>query len=675
MADILNIGVSALNVYKRALSTVGHNISNVNTPGYSRQYVELGANDPTRDGAGYLGNGVHVNTIGRRYDDFLASQVRNAQSASSFQGTLFSYAERINNLLGDPNTGLDSAMQEYFNAMQTVADDPASMAARQEVMSEASTLESRFNQLSQHYDNLRNSVNSDMALKISDANALATSIAEINLAITASQGVGNGKAAPDLLDQRDQLLRDLSTIVGISTAEQSDGAVNVFIGTGQTLVVGGTAFALSVVPNAADGASPDIAVSRGGSGQPQAITSFVTGGELGGLLEFRSDFLDEGQRRLGLTAVGLVEATNQQHALGLDLQGGMGGNLFSSLSFSGENNRNNTGNGTVDITFNPTDLGDLTTHNYQLDFDGTNWTATQLSDNPPAPVVFAPPAYSPASGNTIDGFHLAFTAGTTAWAAGDSFLLKPTVAAAGAINFALTDPRQIAAAAPLRSTEVTDANGNPVNTGSAAITQPQIATTTGIPLGVGLPMGFTFTNNAGGTGNPGFDITNGPAGPNDYILYDPTTADRFGKGFPDGSIPNQFSLFGGLTFEISGVPAVGDQFQVEDNAGGTGDNRNALALAGLQSTLTLSGGTNTFQETYSQLVSDVGSKTRYAEINYNAQEGLLASHEESLFSIAAVNLDEEAADLMRYQQAYQAAAQVINVAGTIFDTLLGAVRR
>ena len=668
MADLLNVGVTALTAYRRSLETAGHNIANVNTDGYSRQRVELSAARPTLEGVGYIGNGVSITGIERVYNEFLTSQVRSAQSATSHQETLFSFAERIDNLLAKPEIGLTSAVQSLFDAVQGMSDDPASIASRQEVLSEANALTDRFHHLYNQYDSLRGSINRELELKVDETNALAQSIADINQAIVAARGASGGFEPADLLDQRDVMLKDLAKLIDVSTLPQDDGAINVFIGKGQSIVIGNRASTLSVTQNPTDSLAPDISISLGSVSQ--SITSYISGGEFGGLLQFRSDFIDQGQNQLGLVAIGLIEATNAQHVLGIDLLSRQGGDLFASHSTQGKSNFNNTGDGTVDITFSSTAIADLTSSDYELVYNGGGmWTMTRLSDG------YAFPAFNQAAPPAMDGFDLSFTAGGTAWAAGDSFLVQPTRDAADNIQFLIDDPNRLAAAGSLRSAELTDANGNPVNTGTATISQADIGSTTGIPLGVGVQMTFQFTNNAGGTGNPGFNITNGPAAPNDYILYDPASSDRFGKTFPDGAIPGQFALFGDLTFEMSGVPAVGDQFLIEDNTGGTADNRSALALGGLQSSFLMLGGTATFQGTYSQLVSSVGSMTHFAEINYRSQEGLLQSHEDSLLSVSGVNLDEEAANLLKFQQAYQAAAQMINISETMFETLMGAVRR
>ena len=664
MASIENIGSGALLAFQRAISTAGHNIANSSTEGYSRQRVGFTTQSPNFYGGSWVGSGVKTSSVSRVYDNFLAGQVRSSQSATSQLETLYSRASRIDNMLAQPESGLDSTLQGFFNSMQKMADAPASVASRQQVLSDSAALVDRFQYLGGRYSELRQEVRQELRDEIGVLNGLADSIAQLNQAIVVGRNSASGSAPNDLLDQRDNLLKELSKRVDLTILEQENGATNVFIGKGQALVMGNSATSLTLTTNPADVRSPDISIkTKAGT---QVVTDQISGGVLGGLMAFRSDYLDAGQNKLGQTAISLISQINLQHNLGVDLLGTQGGDFFQPLTVQGQRNQNNTGAGAVSLAFDDATIGNLTTSDYELfDVGGGNYTLTRLADN----TTTGP--FAGATPPTIDGFNLTITAGSNA---GDTFLIQPTRQASEQISFLIDNPSRLAAAGSLYSGEVTDANGNPVNTGDARMTQPVLGSTTGIPLGT-PDMRFTYTNNAGGTGNPGFDITNGPAAPDDYILYDPTTSDIYGKNFPDGSIGNQFSLFGDLSFEMAGTPAVGDQFDIGNNTNGTSDNRNALSLADIQRERFLAGGSASLQENYSQLVSDVGSRTRHAKVNHQAQDGLLRSNEAALSSLSGVNLDEEAANLVKYQQAYQAAAQVISVSTSLFDTLINAVRR
>ncbi|MES9873201.1 MAG: flagellar hook-associated protein FlgK [Candidatus Sedimenticola sp. 6PFRAG7] len=663
MATIFGIGTSALLSYQRVLSTVGHNVANANTEGYSRQRVNLSTRTADRTPAGWIGNGVDAVSVQRFYDDFIATQMRGAQTATTEMQTLLQHASRLDNLLADPAVGLDPAIQDFFNALQDVSDNPASASSRQVLLAEGESLASRFVYIDRQYDQLRQDIYQEITNSVTQINTLAANIADVNRAIVKARSEINHSEPNDLLDQREMLLNDLSKYVNVQNFLQDDGAMNVIIGTGQPLVVGWENAVLSVSPNAANPTSPDIRLSVDGGASSIIVTDQVSSGELGGLLRFREEYLDEGQSQLGKLAVGLVESINAQHVQGIDLLGQMGGNFYQPITVSGAPNLSNTGSGAVSVSFSAADMANLTSSDYQLVYNGgTSYTLTRLSDGTTT-------AINSAAIPVVDGFQMAITAGA---AIGDSFLLRPTRDAAGEVSLLVSDVNRIAAAGALRGGEVTDASGNPLNTGDASISAISTSSATG--LGSTTTMTLTYSNSVGPLNAPGFTITSTPALATNYIYYNPAT-ESAGKSFPDGTVPGQFDPIGGASFHIKGTPAVGDAFLAEFNSGGTADNSNALALAGLQNDLLMNGGTATFQNVYSQLVSDVGAKTHQAEISFRAQEGLLSSHAQRLAEISGVNLDEEAADLARFQQAYQASAQVIQVANSLFESLLNAVGR
>jgi flagellar hook-associated protein 1 FlgK len=663
MAGLLGIGTSGLAAFQRALTTIGHNVSNSNTEGYSRQRVEFGTREPFLTGAGWVGTGVQATNIVRIYDDFVAGQMRATQSVASEMKALFENASRLDNILADQEVGMDPVIQSFFDSLQVLSDDPSSASARQLVLAEAASMTDRFSYFDAQYDQLRREVNQKLEESIHSVNTIASNIANINQAIVYALGGSDQQPPNDLLDQREQLVNELSELVEVQTFTQANGAMNVLIGTGQPLVIGTDASTLAVTADPEDAGSPEISVQTTYSNQ--IITEQLTGGEIGGLLVFREQFLNQGQNQLGLVAAGLIESINYQHRLGQDLLGQMGGDFFTPINVQAEPSLNNSGSAAVNLTLSATDLADLTGSDYHLEFNGgTSYTLTRLSDNTTTSIDTSLPI------PVIDGFQLTIGAGSVA---GDTFMIRPTRNVAGNISVLIEDTNRIAAAGPLRSAELTDANGNPLNTGDVVLSDLMVNSATGLPYGV--TMSLQFTNDADGLGNPGFTITNGPGAPNDFILYDPSTDYLAGRSYPDIGNPTQFDAFGGISFEIRGTPAVGDTFIIENNTGGTADNRNIIEIAAIQNELTMKGGTTTIQGTYAQLVSDVGARTRQAEANFQSQEGLLSVQKGELSSISGVNLDEEAANLARFQQAYQAAAQVVAVANTLFDTLLGAVRR
>ncbi|WP_428603363.1 flagellar hook-associated protein FlgK [Sedimenticola sp.] len=661
MADLLNIGTSGLLAFQRSLTTTGHNIANSDTEGYSRQRVNVATRIPQLSGVGYLGSGVQVTQVQRLYDEFLATQMRTAQTTASEMESYFDHASRIDNLLADPNIGLDPAIQDFFDAMQVVADDPASISTRQVLISEAGSMVNRYHDLSRQFVDMNTELNQELDDVATEISGLADSIAKVNQSIIEAIGASGGGTPNDLLDQREVLLNDLSKLVGIATVEQDNGALNVFIGKGQALVIDGSHATLSAVNSSADPSQRDIAFTNVSG--TQVITEQLSGGEIAGLLNFRDQILQPAVNQLGLVAIGMTDRVNTQHQQGLDLNGNFGGQFFAPHSVGVLANANNTGGATVTSAY--VDTGNLTASDYELRATtvANQFTMTRLSDGQVTTINTG--GVYPYTTAEIDGITVTISAAATA---GDTFLIQPTRNAANDLTMLITDPRTVAAAGPIRANVSTNSGGGP-NLGSGAITQPDYTNTTNLPLAAPATITLEWSPTAN-LGGPGFTVTGGPGG---TLAYDPTTQSN-GASFT-------FAAYGGMSFTISGTPTSGDRFVIENNTGGVGDNRNALKMSDLQTSNTLLGQTGgaqeiaTFQETYAQLVSDVGSKTHQAEVNFNATDGLRERHKNALLSVSGVNLDEEAADLIKFQQAYQAAAQVITVSNTLFDTLIGAVRR
>ena len=330
MANILNTGISALNAFQRQLATTGHNIANVNTEGYTRQRVDFNALEPQGGDGGYIGSGVEVSSIHRTFDDYLAGRVRDYNASHEEYSIYYERASQVDNVLGDAASGLDQMMQDFFASIQDVANDPTSVPARTVMLNKANLLADRFQSLNGWMDNLRSEVNRDLGAYVDDLNGIAGSLASINQRI---QSVSSNSANPpnDLLDQRDQLIDQLSGYVNVNTSVQDDGSMNVFIGNGQALVVGGTASSLSAVNNPATADKKELVITQPG-GSVVTVTDQVSGGKLGGLLRFRTAVLDSAQNSLGLVAIGLADAFNTQHLLGTDLNGAAGTSFFTTTT-------------------------------------------------------------------------------------------------------------------------------------------------------------------------------------------------------------------------------------------------------------------------------------------------------------------------------------------------------
>ena len=510
------------------------------------------------------------------------------------------------------------------------------------MLSEAESLVDRFQFLDARLTELVNEVRTDINQNITEINSLAQAIADVNASIVTAQGDPGLQPPNDLLDQRDELIRQLSTFVSVETIEQNDGALNVFMGKGQSLVLGQTASTLAVTETYQEHFDITLTTPFASS----IVTDNVSGGSVGGLLRFQDEMLEPARNSLGRLAIGLAETFNQQHNLGLTLDGGFNIDFFNAgtaevISLAGAPNN---------VTSAIVDSSALTNSNYNLTFNGgTSYTLTRLSDNQTTAIDTL--GVSPFTTATVDGFTLTITAGATA---GDQYIVRPTTNGARDIDIALTDPRGIAAAAPLRTATAVDGNGVPTNSGSAEISQVSISSTTGVPLASAITLTFDAGSNQ-------FTISAPPGG---TLAYNPAT-ESGGKSF-------SLATIGNATFTISGTPADGDQFIIENNTNADGDNRNALSLASLQATPTMLGSTASYQDTYGQMIAEVGTQTRQAEVSSIALSALLEQATEARESISGVNLDEEAADMLKYQRAYQASAQMINTADRLFQTLLQA---
>lgn len=628
-SGVFGVAISGLNAAQAGLVTTGHNIANANTPGYHRQSITQSAAPPAFTGAGFLGQGVNVDTVVRSYNQFLESQIVSSEARASYFSAFAAQLGQIDNLLADADAGLSPSMQEFFSAVHDVAAHPASAPSRQALLSRAESLVARFRTMDARFTELGDAANRQVVAAISGINAYASEIANLNERIVMAQNAA-GQPPNDLLDRRDHLVTELGKLAGATVVHPGNGMINVAIGSGQNLVVGSQWVALSATAGLDDPTRIDVGYQQGGSVVPIAPASLQTG-TLGALLNFRDRSLVEAQNMLGLVATGLVHTFNAQHRLGQDLDGLIGGDFFSVPSPLVTPRTSNTGNGVVQATL--ADPAALAASSYRLTYTGANYQLTRLADNTVTTYATLP--------QTVDGINLALASGTPV--AGDSFLVEPVRYAARNIGVVLTGISQIAAAAPIRT-----ATGSQ-NTGAAVISAGEVNAPPPVNANLQQPVTITFTG--AGTFNVSGTGTGNPVG----VVYASGTA----------------ISYNGWTVRISGIPAAGDTFTVGSNTGGVSDSRNMALLAGLQTANTLANGTATYQGAYGQLVSRMGEQTRQSGIAASAQETLRAHTRESQQSLSGVNLDEEAANLIRYQQAYQASSKVIEVASRLFETLLG----
>ena len=626
MADLFGIGLSALLAQQRALATTSNNVANASTPGYTRQRTEFAEQPAEQLGSFFVGTGVTTGQNRRMTDDLMLEQVRTASTGSKRADTVADLATTLDNLLGSDDTGLNATLQSFTNALQGVANDPSSLSARQALLSEASSTVARFQGLDQQMSSISDEIRSRISADADQISALGASIAAVNQQVLAA----GPNPPPDLLDKRDQMLEDLSGLVQVSVSQQSDGTIGVFVGSGQALVLGTTASKLVMTNGNVDPSQPQL-VLRSGSGPDVAITQFISGGELGGLLDFNREMLAPARAEVGRVAIGLANAVNTASHNGMDLDGQLGGDLFSVGGPQTFAAGTNAGTGAVTATIS--DVAALDTANYQLSYDGTTYTLLRTDTGAIVPMTGAGTAGNPFVANGIS------IVVSGAPAAGDQFLIKPLDQAPGSLKVLVTNPGDIAAAAPTRT------SADLGNTGTGAISAGSVIDATNPNLLTTATIQFidatTYSINGAGSFayTPGADID-----------------------------------INGTRVQITGAPAPGDVFTIESNAGGSGDNRNALAMLA-QLGGNVFNGNVTLKTAAASLLADVGAKTAAATSQQSAQSTVLQQTQQRLDSLRGVNLDEEAANMLRYQQLYQAAAQTISVAGTLFSTLLAALQR
>ena len=643
MSSLLSIGKSGLLAAQAGLATTGHNITNANVLGYNRQVVVQGTTPPLQTGDGFIGTGTEVAQIKRIYDDFLNRQLLGAQTNQAQLDTYYNQVSQIDNLLADTTVGLAPALQGFFGGVQNANSNPQSTAARQAMLSAAESLASRFNGISGRLKELQAGVNSGVSASVNEINSFSRRIAELNNTI-AGLSVDPSALPNDLMDQRDALISELNKQIKVTVMPAENNMLNVSFGTGQPLVIGNRSQELATANSPYDPERIVVGYQTQGKFSPLP-DSVLTGGQLGGLIDFRNSGLDVANANLGKVAAGLADAFNDQHKLGIDLDGNLGGNFFKDIhAYVGYDNRNSPSS-TVVVDAVVVDAAKLTTSDYDINYNGTDFIVTRASDG--ATTTIAP--YPQTEPQVIDGVAFSITG-----AAGgpDHFVVRPTYNAAQDFAVELKDRNKIALAAPVSTSIPTS------NTGTGKISAGAVNANYLLP-GNQLAAPVTLTFNGGNlTGFPtAVDVTvNG-------------TTTNYPAGTPVPYTAGAKIAFQGIEFEITGNPANNDKFTISPGSG-VGDARNGVLLAGLQSKNILDDGHATFQAGYAQMVNFVGNKTREVQIAGAAAETTVLQAQAARDSVSGVNLDEEASNLLRYQQAYQASGKVMQVASELFDVLL-----
>ncbi|KRP67420.1 flagellar hook-associated protein FlgK [Pseudomonas orientalis] len=679
--SLLSIGMSGLNAAQGSLSVLSNNIANANTSGYSRQQTTQNANANNPYGGVYIGSGTTLADVRRVYNEFLDAAYQNSTALSNDAKAYASQASAIDKTLSDKTTGMSSVLSAFFTAVQTAAANPSDVSARQVLLTNTQTLSNRFNAISGQLNEQKQSINGQLGTMSDQVNQLTTSIASLNKQITLAQGSASSAPA-NLLDARNEAVRSLNELVGVTTSEKN-GVFSVSTGTGQSLVLGDQSNTISAVSSNSDPSQYTIVLNAGG-GTAIDLGNVLSGGSIGGLLRYRSDALMPAINDLGRIALATADTVNSQLGQGLDLNGDFGSSLFKDINSAAAIAQrsqgamgNSSGSGNLNVSIS--DASKLSTYDYKVTFTSGNNYTVMRSDGK-AMGAFDTNTTPPP---VIEGFTLALD-GKGPMAAGDSFKVSPTANGASAIGTELTDANKIAFAAPLLG------ESSKTNQGTGTFTPPSLtlpidihggADTAQLRTGIehSMPVKMVF-------GKPAADGTQG------YTLND-AQGNSIGTGTIVPGQGNKITvdvpmrdangalLVPAKSFKfdttIGGAPANGDSTTFSFNASGKSDNRNAQALLDLQTKATVgladAGGGVSLVTANSRLVSTVGAKAASANTDTSATGALLKANQDARNSVSQVNLDEEAGDMIKFQQYYTASSQIIKAAQETFSTLINSL--
>ncbi|WP_226099581.1 flagellar hook-associated protein FlgK [Dickeya oryzae] len=635
MSNLINTGMSGLSAAQAALSTVSNNISNQAVAGYSRQNALLAQNNGTTTSAGYIGNGVTVVSINRDYNDFIAKQLRAAQATSSATTSYYDQISKIDNLLSSSSSSLSTSIQDFFKNLQNLTSNSSDSSVRQTVLGKANALVNQFKITDQYLRDMDSNINGELSVTVTQINTYAQQIANINDQIVRLKGANNGAAPNDLLDQRDSLVDSLNKLVGVDVAVQDGDMYNVSLKNGLTLVQGKSFNTLVATTSSTDPTRTTVAYNDAIAGVSEVKESTITGGSLGGLLNFRTSTLDSARNQLGQMALAFTDAFNQQHKAGFDLNNAQGGDFFGVGSSVTLKSAKNTSAAELSSSY----LSDT----YSMQYNGTSWSVTR-SDGTTASSTLS------GSALTFDGFTIDISGSA---ASGDTFSFKVSP---GQSSISQTAPATASAASLTRN----DNNYIKASDYTVKFVGPAASNWSITRLSDGADLSSSATYAAASGSTPAslifdgmkLDITGTPAAKDVFTV----------KGVRDVVV--------GMSVVISDsskIAAAGSS--LTSTGGGVSDNTNAKALLNLQ-TVKVVEGKSSVSQAYASLVGDIGNKTSTAKVTDTSQKNVVSQLTTEQQSVSGVNLDEEYGDLVRYQQYYMANAKVIQTASTIFDSLL-----
>ncbi|MCF4995116.1 flagellar hook-associated protein FlgK [Pseudomonas syringae] len=686
--SLLNIGLSGLSAGQTALMVTGNNIANVDTAGYSRQQTVQNTKGSNQFGNVWVGTGTTLADVRRVYNSYIDAQLQTTTSLNSDSAAYLGQVTPLDTLLSDSGTGLNGALTKFFASVQNVNAKPGDDASRQLLLSDAQALSNRFNSISSQLNAQNADINGNLTSMADQVNKLAATVAQLNQKISE---ISNAGGQPnELLDARNETVRQLSTFTGAQVIER-DGSVDIYLGSGQPLVMGSTASKLEVVASKTDPSRVSVQLNRGSS--TIDITSVMTGGEMGGLLRYRSTVLDPAMNELGRVALVVADQMNTIQAQGIDKNGDFGGNLFNSInSIANIAQRSvatvgNTGSGNFNVSIE--DSGKLTLNDYKVTFtSATDYTVQRLPEGTAVGAFSTTTNPAP----VIDGFSMDFANGTPA--AGDTFKITPTRNAAANIKTEMTDAKRLAIAAPLGAaiapgasgTLTIPASGQPTLTTKFDIYDAATASAMQNGLKYSTPVKMVFGSaSADGTSQTyqlldanGNELSNGTIKPGEtntlslsVPLKDSTGAPIMDPGPPAVQRTVAFDM------TVAGSPGAGTAINVTLSQPGTLDNRNGTALADLQTRQTVDTGSASkgisLSDAYGKLVEGVGAKAAQGKLDSAATEAILANAKTARDSLSGVDLDEETGNLVKFQQYYTASSQIIKAAQEIFSTLINSL--
>ncbi|RZL09796.1 MAG: flagellar hook-associated protein FlgK [Rubrivivax sp.] len=647
-SGLFALGTRAMFANTAMLETVSNNISNANTDGYSRQEVQLATEDGRFTGAGFFGRGVRISTVARTADPYLAREANQTSSVAAADQARLAKLMQLEKVFPLGQSGIGYSAGQMLNSFVDVANQPQDLSARQVVLARAEDVASKMRSAAGQLTNLQEGVASDLRNTVAQVNSLTQQVADINQKIASVKGVGH--QPNDLLDQRDLLIKQLNGLIQVTTVEADDGTLGVFIGGGQRLVLNNSAEKLSISTDLFDPAKARLMLSDSG-GLREVNQSLLQGGTISGLLKVQNVDIPESRNLIGQMAAALAWRVNQQQSFGIDLgtPAASGAPLFS---VGGPqvmpSTRNTSSLASPPITMTVVDGRQLQASDYSLEPDIATpgqFTLTRLSDGQTTSVV---------DGTEVDGFRLNVTGAVPD---GDRFQLRPVGRAAQEMARVLDKPTGIAAASPFTATVA------PANQGTASVASLVVSATpaaTMPPLN-GDAISIVFTSATG-----------------DYELQAPA-----GTAIASGTwTPGQPISYNGFDLKLNGVPGNGDVINVAITAYPSGNNGNAQALlslrdedlVGRQSVAGASSPGSSITDAYSQIIGKVGVRVQGAQTTADISATLAANAEGIMQNKVGVNLDEEAARLIQYQQSYQAAAKILQIAQSVFDTLLEVAR-